>query len=138
LIVLDIWGPGNPYQGPEHQLSTLHMAQSHPYQGVQKPSFDLQSFPPCQLPTMISSAGESLAQKGIAGNISSIFERKVQGDAHPRFSELKKAIWKESMEQSWTQVLDALKEKVEQIGSVGSKVGSSTRDPLVCAKAIIL
>ena len=79
---------------------------------------------------MISSAGESLAQKGTAGNISSVFDRKVQGDAHPRFSELKKAIWKESMKQSWTQVLDALKEKVEEIGSVGSKAGNSIRSPL--------
>ena len=102
--------------------------------GVYKPSIDLQSCPSCQLSTMISSAGESLAQKGAPGNISSVFDRKVQGDPHPRFSELKKTIWKESMKQSWTQVLDALKEKAEQIGSVGSKAGNSTRDPFFALK----
>lgn len=76
---------------------------------------------------MISSAGESLAQKDTAGNISTIFDRKTEGDVHPRFSELKKTIWKDSMKQSWIQVLDALKEKVEQIGILGSKAGNLRR-----------
>jgi len=87
---------------------------------------------------MISSAGESPAQKATAGNISSVFDRRTQGEAHPRFSELKKTIWKDSMTQSWAQVLDALKEKVEHIGSVGSKAGNSTRHPLARAKAAVL
>ncbi|KAF9653928.1 DUF1479-domain-containing protein [Thelephora ganbajun] len=68
-----------------------------------------------------SAAGESLAQKGTTGNISSIFNVKTQRVFHPRFSELKKAMWKDPMAQSWAQVLDALKGKAEQIGSLGSK-----------------
>jgi len=72
---------------------------------------------------MISSAGASQTQKAATGNVSSNLDRKAQGDAH--FSDIKKTIWKDSMVQSWVQVLDALKEKVEHIGSVGSKAGSS-------------
>lgn len=83
---------------------------------------------------MISSAAKSLAQKGTAGNISSIFDRVLQGEAHPRFSELKKAIWKDSMKESWIQVLDALKGKAEQIGSVGSKAGNSIEDSFFALK----
>jgi hypothetical protein len=90
---------------------------------------------------MISSAsavGESPARKGNAGNISSIFDQGGRVNVHPRFSELKKAIWKDSMTQSWAQVLGALKEKVEQIGSLGSKVATSIKHPPVCAKAMML
>ena len=85
---------------------------------------------------MISSADASLARKAATGNVSSVLERKAQGDA--RFSDLKKTIWKDSMAQSWAQVLDALKEKVEHIGSVGSKAVSSIRHTLVRAKTVIL
>lgn len=73
---------------------------------------------------MISSAsasGESQTQKGTGGNISSVFEAKTREMAHPRFSQLKKSIWKDSMRQSWAQVLTALKEKVEQMETLGSK-----------------
>jgi len=86
---------------------------------------------------MILTAGQSLAQKGVTGNTSSIVNRKAQGDPNLHFSELKKTIWKDSMTQSWNQVLDALKEKVEQIGSMGSKASNSIGH-LVCAKAVIL
>ena len=88
---------------------------------------------------MISSAsatGESLAQGGAPGNISSIFEQKTREKAHPRFSALKKALWQDSMLQSWVQVLDALKAKAEQVGSLGSKVDDSIKHSVVCAKAV--
>ena len=78
---------------------------------------------------MISSTGESLAKKDTTGNISSIFSQSKQGTIHPRFSELKKAIWKDSMTQSWIEVLDALKGKAEQIGSLGPKAGYSIKNP---------
>lgn len=42
------------------------------------------------------------------------------------------------MAQSWAQVLEALKEKVEQVGSLGPKVSSSTKYPLVHANAVML
>jgi hypothetical protein len=88
---------------------------------------------------MISSASATApAQEGTAGNISSIFERKTRDNAHPRLSALKKAIWKDSISQSWTQVLEALKEKAEQVGSLGSKVGDSIKHALVCAEPLIL
>lgn len=77
-----------------------------------------------------SAAAESPTQKGATGNISSIFDQKEQDNVHPRFSKLKKAIWKDSMTQSWAQVLEALKEKVEQIRSLGSMVGDSIKNPL--------
>jgi len=76
-----------------------------------------------------SAAGDSPAQKGTSGNISSVFAQKTEGKAHPRFSELKKAIWKDSITQSWVQVLDALKEKAEQVGTLGSKVGHLIKYP---------
>ena len=88
---------------------------------------------------MISSAsvaGESPAQEGTAGNISSVFEQKTRDNNHPRFSELKKAIWKDSMLQSWAQVLDALKEKAEQVGSLGPKVDGLIKHTLVCVETI--
>lgn len=75
---------------------------------------------------MFSSAEatrKSSAQQGGPGNILSIFEQKPQGGSHERFSELKKAIWKDSMLESWAQVLDALKEKTELVGVLGPKVG---------------
>lgn len=81
-----------------------------------------------------SAAGESPAQKGATGNISSVFERKTQDNAHPRFSELKKVIWKDSIVQSWAQVLDALKEKANQMESLGSKAGSLINHPHVSLK----
>jgi len=40
------------------------------------------------------------------------------------------------MLQSWAQVLGALKEKVEQVGSLGSKVDDSIKLPLVRAKTV--
>jgi len=85
-----------------------------------------------------SAAGKSPAQGDTTGNISSIFNQKMRDNGHPRFSELRKAIWKDSISQSWAQVLDALKEKAEQIGSLGSKVGDSIKHALVCAEALIL
>ena len=75
---------------------------------------------------MFSSAKDarkSPAQQGSPGNISSIFEQKTQDGTHERFSEVKKAIWKDSMLESWAQVLDALKEKTELVGALGSEVG---------------
>ena len=92
-----------------------------------------------QLSSMISSAsiaGESPAQRGTSGNISSIFAQKTRDKAHPRFSALKKALWQDSMLQSWAQVLDALKEKVEQVGSLGSKVDDSIKLTFICAKTV--
>ena len=85
---------------------------------------------------MISSEGESPPRKDTSGNISSIFDRKTQGEAHPRFSELKKTIWKDSMTQSWQQVLGALKEKVELIESIGSKAGGLYQHPFLYAKVV--
>ena len=78
---------------------------------------------------MTSSTGASRGQKGITGNTSSTFDRRAWGEN--RLSDLKKTIWKDSMAQSWVQVLEALKEKVEEIESAGSKVRSSTRHPLL-------
>jgi hypothetical protein len=83
-----------------------------------------------------TSAGDSSAQKGMSGNISSIFDDKTGDNDLPRFSELKKTIWKDSMAQSWAQVLAALKEKAEEIESLGSKVGSTIAERLVCAKCM--
>ena len=85
-----------------------------------------------------SAAGDSPVQKGSTNNISSVFEKKTQGNAHSRFSELKKAIWKDPMSQSWAQVLDALKEKVEQVKSLGPKGGDRTKHTLFCAKTVML
>ena len=85
-----------------------------------------------------SAAGESPAQKDATKGISSVFERKAQGHILPRFSELKKTIWKDSMAQSWAQILDALKEKAKQMESLGPKVGSPIKCPHVCAKAVML
>ena len=85
-----------------------------------------------------SAAGEPPVQGDIARDISSIFNRKMRDIDHPRFSALKKAIWKDPISQSWAQVLDALKEKVEQVGILGPKVGNSIKRVLVCAKALIL
>ena len=96
-----------------------------------KPHFGLQSHPQSQLSTMTSSsAGTSLDWKGKIGkiSISSPFDLRKQGSV--RLSDLKKTIWKDSMAQSWIQVLDALKEKAKQIESVGSKASISTKHPL--------
>ena len=85
-----------------------------------------------------SAAGVSQAQKGAGGNISSVFDVKTwEVDHQARFSELKKAIWKDSMIQSWAQVLTALKEATEQIEFLGSKVGSTTGNPPVRAQATV-
>ena len=97
--------------------------------------------PQFQISTMVSpvsAAGESPAQKDVTKGISSVFERKAQGHILPRFSELKKTIWKDSMAQSWAQVLDALKEKAKQMESLGPKVRNSIKRSHVCAKAVIL
>ena len=83
-----------------------------------------------------SAAGESPAQKGSGGNISSVFD-ETQNRVQPRFSELKKAIWKDSMKQSWAEVLAALKEKVEQMESLGSKVRRIIKRGLVSTQGII-
>jgi hypothetical protein len=83
-----------------------------------------------------STAGVSQAQKGADENISSVFDVKTwEMDNQARFSDLKKAIWKDSMIQSWAQVLTALKEAAEQIESLGSKVGSTTENPPARAQA---
>ena len=105
--------------------------------GIHKPPPRPQSCYQCQISTMISSAsaaGDSPAQKGVGGNISSIFDDKTRARAYPRFSELKKTIWKDSMRQTWTQVLAALKERTEQIESLGSKAGNMIAERLVCAQ----
>ena len=109
--------------------------------GIYKPPFDRQSCLQRQASTMLSSASaaeESSTQKGTSGNISSVFDQSARVKLHPRFSELKKTIWKDSMIQSWTQVLEALKEKAEQVGSLGSKAGGSIKHPSVCAKYVVL
>jgi hypothetical protein len=96
--------------------------------GIHKLPFDLQSCPLAKS-TMTSSpsaAGESPAQTGTTGNISSVFELKAP-ESIPRFAELKKTMWKDSMIQSWAQVLDVLKEKAEQVGLLGSKAGDSVK-----------
>jgi hypothetical protein len=67
--------------------------------------------------------------------IASVFDVKRHNNI-PRFVELKKAMWKDSMIQSWGQVLDALKEKAEQVELLGSKAGDSAKHPFVCAKAV--
>ena len=72
---------------------------------------------------------------GTTGTIASVFDVKRQNNI-PRFVELKKAMWKDSMLQSWAQVLDALKEKAEQVELLGSKAGDSAKHPFICAKAI--
>ena len=93
-----------------------------------------------QISTMFSSAstqGESPAQMSTSGNAQSIFVLRTQDKVHPRFSELKKAIWRDSMTQSWAQVLESLKEKAEQMESMGSKVGGPTKHPRACAKAVM-
>ena len=85
-----------------------------------------------------SAAGVSQAQKGTDGNISSVFDVKTREmDHRTRFSELKKAVWKDSMRQSWAQVLTALKEATGQIESLGSKVGNTTENPPVRAQATV-
>ena len=76
-----------------------------------------------------SAAGESPAQKSFGVNISAPFDDK-RGRVQPRFSEAKKAIWKDSMRQSWTEVLTALKEKAEQMESLGSKASNAVKDAL--------
>lgn len=83
-----------------------------------------------------SAAGESPAQKGVGGNISSIFN-ETPGMVQPRFSELKKAIWKDSMKQSWAEVLAALKDKAEQMETLGSKVRRIIKRGLVSTQGII-
>ena len=75
--------------------------------------------------------------EGTTRTILSIFDKNADS-VHPRFSELKKAIWTDSMTQSWAQVLDALKEKAKQIESLGSKVRDLVEHPLVCARAALL
>ena len=118
------------------------MVRSHEHLGdTYRPPSSSNLVPQPQISTMFSSAsakGESPAQMGAAGSLSSVFERKTQGNVHPRFSELKKAIWKDSMTQSWAQVLDSLKEKAEQMESLGSKVGDPTKHPLGRAKGVML
>ena len=79
-----------------------------------------------KLSTVFSSAKGARklsAQRAVSGNISSLFDQKTDGNSYARFSELKKAVWKDSMSESWAQVLDALKEKTELIEALGSKAG---------------
>ena len=79
-----------------------------------------------KLSTIFSSdkgAGESQTPKARPGNISTIFDQRTLGSSYKRFSEIKKAVWKDSMLESWAQVLDALKEKTELIEALGSKAG---------------
>ena len=97
--------------------------------------------PQFQISTMFSSAsaqGESPTQMSTSGNAQSIFVLSTQDKVHPRFSELKKEVWKDSMARSWAQVLESLKEKAEQMESMGSKVGGPTKHPRACAKAVML
>ena len=68
------------------------------------------------------AARKSPAQQGSPGNISSIVDQTTPGGTREH-SEVKKAIWKDSMLESWAQVLDALKEKTELVGALGSEVG---------------
>ena len=42
------------------------------------------------------------------------------------------------MTQSWAQVLESLKEKAEQMESLGSKVGDPTKHSPAHAKAVML
>ena len=96
--------------------------------------------PQFQISTMFSSAsaqGGSPTQMSTSGNAQSIFVLRTQDKVHPRFSELKKEVWKDSMAQSWAQVLESLKEKAEQMESMGSKVGGPTKHLRACAKAVM-
>ena len=89
---------------------------------------------------MISSASaarDSPAQRDVNGNISSTFNQKSRDATHPRFSELKKTIWKDSMVQSWTQVLAALKEGAEQIKSMGSNVSNTSTEGIVRTQRVM-
>lgn len=72
----------------------------------------------------------SSIRKRVTGNISTIFDEKTRmGDrGHPRFADLKKTIWKDSMRQSWAQVLVALRERAELMESLGSKAGAQSQD----------
>lgn len=72
----------------------------------------------------------------MSGNISSIFDDKSMDTVHPHFSELKKTIWKDSMGESWAQVLAALKEKTEEIESLGSKASNTIAELLVYAQCM--
>ena len=98
------------------------------------------SFSKFQILVMISSAsaaGDSpVPARDVSGNISSIFDDKSKDTAHPRFSELKKMIWKDSMMQSWTQVLAALKDQAEQIESLGSKASNMCTQCIVCTQRV--
>ena len=76
-----------------------------------------------------SAAGESPAQKGFSVNISAPVN-EPRSRVQPRFSELKKAIWKDSMRQSWAEVLAALKDKAEQMETLGSKASDVVKDAL--------
>jgi hypothetical protein len=93
-----------------------------------------------RLLTVISpdaATGGSPVPKAIGGNISSPFNGKAQGRAQPRFSELRKEIWKDSMRESWAEVLAALKDKAEQMESLGSKASGTITIRHVYAQAIV-
>ena len=77
----------------------------------------------------VSAARESPAQQSLRGNVSAPFN-ETRGRVQPRFSELKKEIWKDSMRQSWAEVLAALKDKAEQMETLGSKASDTIKDAL--------
>jgi len=62
------------------------------------------------------------------GSIASIFS-SLSGEAAetlpPRFAQLKKELWKESLVQSWRQVVADLREATEEVAAKGSDVGRS-------------
>jgi hypothetical protein len=59
------------------------------------------------------------------GSISSVFTTLTSENASvvpPRFADLKKEIWKDSLIQSWREVLEELEVAVDEISTRGSDV----------------
>jgi hypothetical protein len=64
------------------------------------------------------------------GDITSVFLSNTENKPSlpARFSELKKQLWKDSFVESWHGVLEALKEKTEEVAQKGSSVRLSFRE----------
>lgn len=73
----------------------------------------------------MTSMGTTTRQAKEEGSIADIFTT-LTGEEHntlpERFSDLKKELWKESLVESWREVLEALPAAVEEIASAGSEV----------------
>ena len=70
-----------------------------------------------------ASTGTRTKQKG-EGSIADVFSSLSGGTPAlpPRFSDLKKEIWTDSLAQSWREVCDELHGMVEQIAERGTDV----------------